>query len=32
MISIGVVMISIGVVGECLFWYRITRVVPDKEM
>jgi len=22
-------MISMGV-GECFFWYRLTRVVPDK--
>ena len=19
-----------GIVGECFFWYRLTRVVPDK--
>jgi len=23
-------MITMSVVGECFFWYRLTRVVPDK--
>ena len=23
-------MTTMSVVGECFFWYRLTRVVPDK--
>jgi len=23
-------MTTMSVLGECLFWYRLTRVVPDK--
>ena len=23
-------MTTVSVVGECFFWYRLTRVVPDK--
>ena len=25
----GLLMTTIGVVGECFFWYQLTRVVPD---